>query len=410
MNKRMDRSKLHIGTYILKPYARTEQHYKDLAEAGIDWITSYSAPTVEELDLLKKYGLGIVLVDRVPFWWGGDGDKAGKYAETYPDADFEKAAKGFIDHPAIWAIDVGDEPSALDFPRYGQVIDRVEKLFPNQFAYLNLYPNYASVSQNNAQETVNQLGTATYGEHIQRYIENVPTDYICYDFYVYSATVHQMYENLRIVADACRKTGRDMWIVLQVNSHKPEKWITENMLRYQAFSSMVFGAQNIIWACWTAGWWHNQVLDDQGKKTPQYEKLKKVNYEILTFADKYMEYRSTASHFVGFAADSEDLQGVQQTPIAELNTGVFFGLKGAKPLLVGEMAPRRADGSHAVMLCDASDPMDQAPGVNEVSFRVGGDRRVTVYCGKGEYTLAPDEQGVYHLPLASCDGALLVTE
>ena len=31
---------------------------------------------------------------------------------------------------------------------------------------------------------------------------------------------------------------------------------------------MAFGAENIIWACYTAGWWQaNQVLDSQGNKT-----------------------------------------------------------------------------------------------------------------------------------------------
>ena len=61
-------------------------------------------------------------------------------------------------------------------------------MFGNQFAYLNLYPNYASVAENSAQQTVNQLGTATYDEHIRQYCEHVGLDYLCYDFYMYSLT------------------------------------------------------------------------------------------------------------------------------------------------------------------------------------------------------------------------------
>ena len=38
MNTRMDRKRLNIGTYHLKPYARTEQHVKDLADCGIDFV------------------------------------------------------------------------------------------------------------------------------------------------------------------------------------------------------------------------------------------------------------------------------------------------------------------------------------------------------------------------------------
>ena len=35
---RMDRGKLNIGVYHLRPYARTEAHIKDLADCGIDFV------------------------------------------------------------------------------------------------------------------------------------------------------------------------------------------------------------------------------------------------------------------------------------------------------------------------------------------------------------------------------------
>lgn len=221
MNKRMDRSRLNIGAYILQPYARTEAHIRDVADCGIDFIVCMDNDRAA-LDLFHKYGMGAIVSGIVPGWWGGDGNNAGKLAAWNPMEKYRTAAATFEDHPAIWGIDVGDEPSALDFPYYGRVIDYVNAAFPNQFAYLNLYPNYASVSQNNAEETVNQLGTPTYAEHIQRYCECVPSDYLCYDFYLYSINVTKHYENLCTVADACRNTGRSMWIILQVNSVDPK--------------------------------------------------------------------------------------------------------------------------------------------------------------------------------------------
>ena len=276
---RMDRSRLNIGAYILQPYARTEQHVKDIADCGIDFMTCVQNDRAM-LDLFRKYHVGAIVSGVVPGWWGGDGDNAGQLSKRNPMSSYEKAAAGFKDHPAVWGIDIGDEPSALDFPYYGKVFERVDQLFPNQFPYLNLYPNYASVSQNTAEQTVNQLGTRTYQEHIAEYIKHVPADYLCYDFYLYSINVHQAYENLRTVADACLGAGRSMWIVLQVNSNNKDKWISENELRFQAYTAMAFGAENIIWGCYTAGWWYNNVLDDKGNKTQQYDKLKRVNAEI----------------------------------------------------------------------------------------------------------------------------------
>ncbi len=406
MNKRMNRSRLNIGTYILQDYARSEAHIADLAASGVEFVVCMGDDK-PALDLFEKYGVGAIVTGVLPGWWGGDGNNAGKLAQTNPLCKYDQAAAGFTDHPAIWGIDVGDEPSALDFPHYGKVINRVEKLFPNQFAYLNLYPNYASVAQNNATETVNQLGTATYAEHIERYCQCVPADYLCYDFYLYSAGVAKHYENLRIVADACRGSGRSMWIVLQVNSQNPNVWLTTNNLRFQAWTSMAFGVENIIWACYTAGWWHHQILDSEGNKTEQYDKMKTVNAEIRTLADEYMRYRNVSTHFVGFDADHPDMAALQQAPIAALDTGVFFDVKAEKPIVVGQMVSRNNDGSVALMIAAADDPKDTAPCQYDVTFRLMEGKSAVVYGGCGKKQLCRKEDGSYAVTMASNEGILV---
>ena len=406
MNKRMDRNRLNVGVYHLKPYARTEAHVKDLADCGIDFVVCMDNDR-PALDLLHKYGVGAIVSGIVPGWWGGDGNNAGTMAAVNTMDKYEAAAASFEDHPAIWGIDVGDEPSALDFPHYGRIIDYVNRAFPNQLAYLNLYPNYASVSQNNAQETVNQLGTATYAQHIRRYCECVPSDYLCYDFYLYSINVTKHYENLRVVADACRDTGRSMWIVLQVNSNKPAEWMSENNLRFQAYTSMAFGAENVIWACYTAGWWHNQVLDGEGNKTQQYDKLKKVNAEIRTLADEYMKYRRVSTHFVGFEGHG-DMAAVKQSPIPSLSTGIFFDVKAdnGAPLVIGEMVNRHRDGSTALMICAADDPHETAPKEYAVTFRAP-DRSIRALGGNGYKTVTHLGDGVYAVAVKSNEGVLI---
>lgn len=407
MNKRMNRNRLNIGAYILKPYARTEQHIKELAESGVEFVVCMDDDR-PALDLFEKYGVGAIVSGIVPGWWGGNGDHAGQLAKTNPMEKYDEAAANFADHPAVWGIDCGDEPSALDFPYYGKVLNKVEKLFPNQFAYLNLYPNYASVSKNNAQETVNQLGTPTYDEHIARYCECIPVDYICYDFYLYSSSVTKHYENLRVVADACLKTGRSLWIVLQVNSSRENEWITENGLRFQAYTSMAFGAENIIWACYTAGWWHNQVLDDQGNKTEQYEKMKKVNNEIRTIAEEYMRFKRVSTHFVGFPGH-EDMAQVKQAPIEEMSTGVFFDVKAdnGAPIVVGQMTSREADGANALMICAADDHHDKEPKSYNIVFRVMDGKTVQAIGGNGKRPVVKLADNSYAVAVSSNEGILI---
>lgn len=408
MNTRMDRSRLNIGTYFLAPYACDEAHVRELKQCGIDFVVCMQEdrPT---LDLFAKYGIGAVLTGILPAWWGGDGDRAGQLQQTNPPEKYLEAAKAFTDHPAVWGIDTGDEPSALDFPYYGQVIDLVEKNFPAQFAYLNLYPNYASVSQNDSTQTVNQLGTKTYAEHIERYCREVPTDYICYDFYMYSASVAGAYQNLRIVSDACLRTGRSMWIVLQVNSNREEEWISTNQLRFQAYSALAFGAQNLIWACYTAGWWFNQVLDEHGNKTQQYEKLKEVNAELARLGDAYMRYQPKATYFIGFE-NSPELSQSGETALSALDTEAFRQVRAenGESLLAGEMTSRAEGGSSALFLCSADDPLDQHPKAFNVLFN--SSRKVKAVSGTGERALTQRPDGSYCVSLRSCDAVLLMAE
>ena len=416
MNQRMDRSRLQIGAYILQPYARTERHIREIKECGIDFIVCMGNDR-PALDLFQKYGLGAIVSGVVPGWWGGSGENAGKLAERNPPERYAQAAAAFKDHPAVWGIDVGDEPSALDFPHYGKVTALTERLFPNQFAYLNLYPNYASVAENSAQQTVNQLGVATYEEHIRQYCENVGLDYLCYDFYMYALPadrhsldgVNRAYENLRVVAEACRSTGRAMWIVLQVNSSRPEEWISADQLRFQAYSALAFGAEVVTWGCYTAGWWHNQVLDAAGEKTQQYEKLKAVNAELAAIGPAYMQYRSVSTHFIGFTGKNAP-RGVNVSVLPELNTGVFRGLRAAEgaPLLAGQMVARSGSGKQAVFLCNAADPWGDRKTEETVEFRANGVC-VRIFTPSGE--IKPEtEDGVCRFRLPACGCALLTAE
>ncbi len=403
---RMDRSRLNIGAYILQPYARTEQHVKDIAACGIDFMTCvpYDKPL---LDLFEKHGVGAIVSGVVPGWWGGNGKNAGTLSKKNPMEAYEAAADKFRDHPAVWGIDIGDEPSALDFPYYGKVFRRIEELFPHQFPYLNLYPNYASVSQNTAEQTVNQLGTPTYQQHIAEYVKNVPSDYICYDFYLYSINVWQAYENLRIVADAALGSGRSMWIVLQVNSNDAKKWISENQLRFQAYSAMAFGAENIIWGCYTAGWWYNNVLDTAGQKTQQYEKLKRINKEIHTLAPAYMKYRRVRTDFVSFQG-TKWLQGVGQQSMSSFSNGIFSNLATTdhSPLVIGTMISRQGDGNQALFVCSADDPYDEHNTLHTLTFRSDG-RRVSVQGTEGPVEVQVASDGTYSVRLASNQGILI---
>ena len=400
---RMDRSRMNIGVYHLAPYARTESHIKDLSECGIDFVM-YMNNDPAVLDLFSKYNVGAIIVGTVPLWWGGFGDNAGTLRATHPLTEYEEAAAKFKDHPAIWGIAIGDEPSCLDFPYYNEIVRTVEKGFPNQFAHLNLHPTYAPGPRVGNDPTKGALGAATYQEYIDAYCKWVPADYIAYDYYYQHGGVPLDLANMRIVADACLATGRSMWPTVQVNSNKLEEWISLNQLRFQAWSAMAFGAENITWACYTWGWWYNQVLYGDGSKTQQYDKLKQVNAEIHAFSPAYMKYKRVSTSCVGFQG-TDMLEGSGMENVEIYNDETFKNLSAGCPLIVGKMTSRSGRRGKALFICVSDDPYDKNPQTHTLSFKCR--RRISVTSNEGPVPVKRLCGGRYEIPVTSNQGILI---
>lgn len=391
MNRRMDRSQFHIGTYSLRPYARTEKHIRELAECGIDFVVGVEQDT-RMLDLFLHYGIGAVVNRIVPGWFGGTGENAGTMAEKNAPDDYRTAADKFRDHPAIWGIDAGDEPSSLDFPHLGRVMALVDKQFENQFAYMNLYASYGMRADSAPGQAARELGCGDYGQYLRSYCEAVQTDYLCFDHYMYTTDWHSLVRDLKTAAEVCKEYNRDLWIVLQVNSRDPAVYLSEKQLRLQAYTAMAFGVTCISWACYTAGWWHNQVLDRNGEKTEQYEKLKRVNGHIRGLSEAYMRYRWVASQQLG-ASD----EAAQWGQFREISVG------HGHTLLAGHMEQRDGSGAKALFLA--------APdGEDVVTLRFRSSGPVHFQTGEAVQLLTLDAEAMYTLSIPACGGGLLTCE
>lgn len=403
----MNMGRLNIGAYYLAPYASTREHVRDLAACGIDMVMNMRNDRAA-LDLLAQNGVGAIVSGIVPGWFGGDGSNAGTMSEKNPLEKYALAAEQFVDHPAIIGIDAGDEPSSLDFEHYGKVMELIESRFPGKFPYLNIYPSYAVKGSNMPEEIAAQLGTDSYAAYIDRYVSHVRTPYICFDYYLYSASLPGLYESLVTVSRACRKHGRDMWMALQVNSHQSEVFISEKQLRFQANCALAFGARTVIWACYCAGWWHNHVLDRQGNRTEQYDKLRRVNAGLHAIGETYMDYQNVATHFVG-GFEQEELKGAGAKAVDSLTTACFADLHahGAK-LLAGQMV--RCDGGEgeALFLTAVDDPQGENIRLHEIRFE--SEYRVRAIGAQGEVPLLRHADGTYALQIETCDGILLIAE
>ncbi|MBQ9544286.1 MAG: hypothetical protein IJV00_04080 [Clostridia bacterium] len=402
---------LILGTYILAPYAQTERHIRELAQCGIDLVVCLKPNGREVLDLLAKYGIGCIVTGVLPAWWGGRSPN-GRMAQDVPLEAYREAAAKYADHPAVWGIDIGDEPSALDFEHYGRAVALCKTLFPKKMIYLNLFPNYAAVATNTEDVVTSQLGCATYEEHIKLYVEKVPLDYISYDNYVYSHTLDKpggMFDNFRIVADACARTGKSFWYIPQVNTRQPERDITPNCLRYQAYLALAYGACAINWACWTKGWWEKNVLDEKGEKTPQYDRLKEVNFELRRFWEHLRAFRRTDTKLLGFDSAPDFSLYPALAPAKTLDLGFVRDLRGSDgaDLAVGVFAPKKAGGENALLVCNCSDFRDLSPSSHTVAFR-SDSTEVRLVGASGPIPLERTPDGEFRFELYTCRAALIV--
>ena len=409
-----------IGAYSFKPKYRSEAAFRDMKDAGIDYVIESGFHTdFESLDALHRLGLGVFSDGVLPAEWGGHTNVNGKLETLLPIANYERAATRLKRHPAEWMFAAGDENSALDFPYLGRAFRRVWEIRPGFPIYLNLHPSTQVRPKL-------YFGVENYRRYIEEYCRHVPLDYISYDLYPYCRPrdwgIARLYESYRIVADACRDTQRSFWFVPQVNTTKASIDITAQKLRYQANSALAFGAENLTWACWTLGWWTNNVIGVNGEKTKQYDRLKAVNAELRRLAPEYMRYRRVETGFTGFTGPAAkwieaDPRGNVALPQVNFDRpeGISFdGFADVKaedglPLVVGGMVPRDPGLSgRAILVFAADDPYDEKPLDRTVRFRADG--KVRALGGNGEVKLDRAADGTWTFGIRSSDCVLVIRQ
>ena len=412
--------KLTVAAYYMEKQLCTPRHIREMRECGIDMLIPCRNGEKETLDLLAENGIAGIARGVVP-GCGWAIDRGVPLARRRDIGLYAEWAADFVDHPAIKGIDLGDEPGAGDFQYLGLAAQKTYELFPGKFIYMNLYPNYASVTQSGGEEIRSQLGTRTYAEYIDEYLKWMPLNYICYDFYYPSVTTNarvrimrQFYSNLETVADAGLNTGRRMCNILLVgSSEKNPVYTSENELRYQAYASMAFGSSLLGWACYGGGWWINHVVDKKGNNSEQYAKLKRVNAEIHRIAPLYDTLRRVGTHFVGFEASSNLawLAQCSKKDKPRLDAGVFHDVAAetSEPILIGEFVGRTpGDALHALFIVGAGDPFDENP--RRFAVRMKTSLPVVAYGKDGQLETSVADDGSLRIPLAPNEFALVMTK
>ena len=170
------------------------------------------------------------------------------------DEEIERRIKVIIQaagkSPAIKGYYIMDEPGVVDFPALGKAVAAVKKHAPGKLAYINLFPDYATLGAPDR----SQLGTSNYTEYLERFVAEVNPQVISYDNYMvqYSddlkdtAKAASYYHNLLEVRRVAQKHQLPCLNIVSINQIRPPAPIPSPAnLQFQAYTTLAAGYRGV---------------------------------------------------------------------------------------------------------------------------------------------------------------------
>jgi hypothetical protein len=241
-------------------------------------------------------------------------------------------------HPAVFGYYLRDEPSADLFPGLNKVAAALREFAPGKWPYINLFPDYANSGQ---------LGTASYAEHLERFIATCKPKILSYDNYslMDNGTVRDSFwANLEAISAASRRHGLEFWNIALSVAHFNYAEPSAAGFRLQAYSTLASGGRGLSWFTYVApsvGGYRNAPVDQFGNETATWQLLQNVNLQVQKLAPTLLQLKCDDAYHLGTVPPGCHGPSTNSL-VAELSGNV----------LVGEFT--HADGSLYVMVVNKS--------------------------------------------------------
>lgn len=296
----------------------------------------------QNMALCEKLGLRTI-ISQHPHLEGKDWEKM---SDEAIDAYVKKMVKDGGKSKAIVGYHICDEPSATAFPKLAVAVAAVRKYAPGKLAAINLYPNYATIWQMN--QVKSQLGTKTYNEYLERFVNEVKPMYLCYDNYMVQISMDMKieekaslyYTNLMEVRSVAKKYNLPFWNVISSNQIRPFTPIPSPAnLAFQAYTSLAAGASGIRWFTYHGRSYDYNPMDKDQNRTLTWRYLQEVNRQLSILGPIVNQMTSTGVYFTGPAPESSLplLPGKwvdKVTAEAPMMIGEFVSANGTKYVMV----------------------------------------------------------------------------
>lgn len=264
------------------------------------------------LDLAHKHGLkGMIADSRITARPAGGPEFEGGLDAVVAD---------YSDHPALWGYFITDEPNAAQFENLGAINRRLIERDPDRVPFINLFPTYASPQQ---------LGTDTYEQHVEAFMQKVQPKVLSYDHYAVMQNGQRAdyFENLEIIRRAGLKYDTPFVYVLLSVPHFSYRDPSEEDLRWQVYTALAYGARGIVYFTYVSPpetkdyeGWGEAIVTTDGQPTRKYAQVRQINAEVKTLGATLLTLKSTGVYHTAPVP-----QGALALPAADLIANVTGG-------------------------------------------------------------------------------------
>ena len=276
----------------------TDEQYKLLADAGVNWVMGAGEETLATVEnqakmlaLCEKYGLGMTVSD------GHFGDALLNKSESQVAA----AVARYKNVPAAYGFYMRDEP--LNPNQYLDAYVNLKKAAPEAYMHLNFLPDaaYGSIEIYKAQMNDWARLTAAAG---------YPLDYLMFDRYPFPLQAGAMdragfFRNTRACYEVGLKndvkTGMYIQTVCQeVAFRRP----TDAEIRYEMYAALAFGYKQLSFFTWftpvnRSEPFRDGIIAPDGTPNKHYETVKTINHEILAIGETLVKCDALEVYFNG---------------------------------------------------------------------------------------------------------------
>ncbi len=279
------------------PYSNPKQGLESIAECSFT-LAGFVQPG--DLPLCEKLGLAAIMAPA-----DGERPAAGRWtvlSDEQIDLAVRQRVESAAGSPAVLGYFIMDEPGVRAFPALAKAVRAVKKYAPGKLAYINLYPSYATVGAPDK----SQLGTATYTEYLERFVNEVQPQFLSYDNYMveYSDDLQDpkkaaiYYADLLEVRRVAQKYGLPFWNVVTCNQIRKQTTIPSPAnLAFQAYTTLAAGGRGVSWFKYYQGPYAYAPIDQAGDKTVTWRYLQTINRQVRVLGPILNRLTSTGVFF-----------------------------------------------------------------------------------------------------------------